>query len=70
MSAAEVARRCAALGRRIGPEDATFCWDYATAAWLGTPEGRAAVARWGERGAVAEHAEALVLRAVASAVAL
>lgn len=54
----------------MGPDDAAFCWTHATAAWLGTPEGRAAVARWGERGAVAEHAEALVLRAVASAVAL
>jgi hypothetical protein len=70
MSAAEVQRRCAALGRRVGHEDAAFCWTHATAAWLGTPEGRAAVARWGERGAVAEHAEALVLRAVASAVVL
>lgn len=70
MSAAEVARRCAALGRRVGPYDAAVCWDHATAAWLGTPEGRAAVARWGERAAVTEHAEALMLRAVALAVAL
>lgn len=70
MSAAEVSRRCRALGRHVGPEDAAFCWAHATAAWLSAPEGRAAVARWGERAAVIEHAEALVLRAVASAVAL
>lgn len=70
MSAAEVARRCRALGRHVGPEDAAFCWDHARAAWLSAPEGRAAVARWGERAAVIEHAEALVLRAVASAVVL
>ena len=70
MSAAEVGRRCAARGRRVPLEDAAVCWDHAVAAWLSAPDGRAAVARWGERAAVAEHAEALVLRAVASAVVL